>query len=108
VLVAPGESRVIALEPEFIQPQDGHAKQDCERNAGKRWLARQAQQLAGHRVTLLGDDLYCNQPFCEAVLAQKLNFIFTCKPASSRFRFSRDICASHHDLNRLSGALCVT
>jgi hypothetical protein len=82
VLVAPGESRVIALEPEFIQPQDGHEKQDCERNAGKRWLARQAQQLAGHRVTLLGDDLYCNQPFCEAVLAQKLNFIFTCKPAS--------------------------
>lgn len=80
VLVAPGESRVIALEPEFIQPQDGHEKQDCERNAGKRWLARQAQHLAGHRVTLLGDDLYCNQPFCEAVVAQKLNFIFTCKP----------------------------
>lgn len=82
VLVAPGESRVIALEPEFIQPQDGHAKQDCERNAGKRWLARQAQHLVGHRVTLLGDDLYCNQPFCEGVLAQKLNFIFTCKPDS--------------------------
>lgn len=82
VLVAPGESRVIALEPEFIQPQDGHEKQDCERNAGKRWLARQAQHLMGHRVTLLGDDLYCNQPFCEAVLAQQLNFIFTCKPDS--------------------------
>lgn len=82
VLVAPGESRVIALEPEFIQPQDGHEKQDCERNAGKRWLARQAQHLAGRRVTVLGDDLYCNQPFCEGVLAQKFNFIFTCKPDS--------------------------
>jgi len=82
VLVAPGESRVIALEPEFIQPQDGHEKQDCERNAGKRWLARQAQHLVGRRVTLLGDDLYCNQPFCEAVLEQRLNFIFTCKPDS--------------------------
>jgi hypothetical protein len=62
VLVAPGESRVIALEPEFIQPQDGHVKQDCERNAGKRWLARQAQHLASHPVTLLGDDLYCTAP----------------------------------------------
>jgi hypothetical protein len=82
VLVAPGEARVIALEPEFIQPQDGHAKQDCERNAGQRWLARQAQHLAGHPVTLLGDDLYCNQPFCEAAQAQQLNFIFTCKPDS--------------------------
>jgi hypothetical protein len=82
VLVAPGESRVIVLEPEFIQPQDGHEKQDCERNAGKRWLVRQAQHLVGQRVTLLGDDLYCNQPFCEAVLAQRLHFIFTCRPDS--------------------------
>lgn len=82
VLVAPGESRVIALEPEFIQPQDGAEKQDCERNAGKRWLARHAARLAQHAVTLLGDDLYCNQPFCEQVLAQGLNFIFTCKPDS--------------------------
>jgi hypothetical protein len=82
VLVAPGESRVIALEPEFIRPQDGAEKQDCERNAGKRWLARNASRLAQHVVTLLGDDLYCNQPFCAQVLDQKLNFIFTCKPES--------------------------
>jgi hypothetical protein len=82
VLVAPGESRVIALEPEFIQPQDGAEKQDCERNAGKRWLARNAAHLAHHAVTLLGDDLYCNQPFCTQVLDQGLNFIFTCKPDS--------------------------
>ncbi len=84
VLVAPGESRVIALEPEFIQPQDGAEKQDCERNASKRWLARNASRLAQHAVTLLGDDLYCNQPFCEQVLDQGLNFILTCKPDSHR------------------------
>jgi hypothetical protein len=82
VLVAPGESRVITLEPEFIRPQDGQEKQDCERNAGKRWLARHAAHLAQHAVTLLGDDLYCNQPFCEQVLEQGLNFVFTCKPDS--------------------------
>jgi hypothetical protein len=82
VLVAPGESRVISLEPEFIQPQDGAEKQDCERNAGKRWLARNAARLAEHAVTLLGDDLYCNQPFCEQLLDQGLHFIFTCKPDS--------------------------
>ena len=82
VLVAPGESRVLVLEPEFIQPQDGQEKQDCERNAGKRWLARNGPRLARHGATLLGDDLYCNQPYCEQVLAQRLNFIFTCKPDS--------------------------
>jgi hypothetical protein len=30
VVVAPGQNKVIALEPEFILPQDGHDKQDCE------------------------------------------------------------------------------
>ena len=37
VIVCPGRSEVIALPPEFIMPQDGHDKQDCERVAGKRW-----------------------------------------------------------------------
>ena len=82
MLVAPDEKRVIVLEPEFIQPQDGQVKQDCERNAAKRWLTDHAPYLAGHKVTFLGDDLYCNQPFCEQVLGHKLNFIFTCKPES--------------------------
>ena len=30
VIVAPGQPQVIALRPEFITPQDGHSKQDCE------------------------------------------------------------------------------
>ncbi len=30
VIVAPGNPRVIPLEPEFVTPQDGHKKQDCE------------------------------------------------------------------------------
>lgn len=38
VIVKAGESRVLTLEPEFITPQDGHEKQDCERAAIKRWV----------------------------------------------------------------------
>jgi len=38
VIVAPGNPRVLPLEPEFIVPQDGHDKQDCENAAAKRWL----------------------------------------------------------------------
>lgn len=30
VIVAPGNEQVISLDPEFICPQDGHHKQDCE------------------------------------------------------------------------------
>ena len=39
VIVAPGNPRVIPLEPEFITPQDGHDKQDCENAAAKCWLS---------------------------------------------------------------------
>jgi hypothetical protein len=82
VIVCPGPSQVIALPPEYIMPQDGHAKQDCERAAGKRWLNNHAAQVGPHGVTLLGDDLYSNQPFCALVLQHRCNFIFTCKPDS--------------------------
>ena len=82
VIVCPGQAQVIALPPEYIMPQDGHAKQDCERAAGKRWLSKHAAQVAPHRVTLLGDDLYSNQPFCTLVLQQQCNFILTCTPDS--------------------------
>jgi len=82
VIAAPGNSRVIALEPEFIIAQDGHEKQDCERAAAKRWLEQYGTRYAAFKATLLGDDLFCNQPLCESVLAQKFNFIFVCKPDS--------------------------
>ena len=82
VIVCPGQSQVIALPPEYIMPQDGHAKQDCERAASKRWLGAHAAQVAPHGVTLLGDDLYSNQPFCALVVQHRCNFIFTCQPDS--------------------------
>jgi hypothetical protein len=82
VLVAPQQSRVVALAPEFITPQDGHDKQDCEHAAAKRWLTQHAPAFSPQSITLLGDDLYSHQPFCELALAQQCNFILVCKPDS--------------------------
>jgi hypothetical protein len=82
VVVCPGHSQVIALAPEYIMPQDGHEKQDCEQAAGKRWLTHHAGALVPLHVTLLGDDLYSKQPFCALALQQGFNFILVCKPDS--------------------------
>ena len=41
-------------------------KQDCELAAAKRWLTAWGSHYSPRRITLLGDDLYCHQPFCEA------------------------------------------
>jgi len=82
VVVCPGRSQVIALPPEYIMPQDGHDKQDCEQMAGKRWIRQHAHAIAPQHVTLLGDDLYSKQPLCALALAKGFNFILVCKPDS--------------------------
>ena len=84
VIVASGNPRVIPLEPEFITPQDGHKKQDCENAAAKRWLSVYGARYAALGVTVLGDDLYCKQPLCEAFIHEGLNFILVCKPDSHK------------------------
>ena len=82
VIVSPGHAQVVNLRPEFITPQDGHAKQDCEIAAAKRWLAANAERYRTGNDTLLGDDLYAHQPFCRQVLLHGFHFLFTCKPQS--------------------------
>jgi len=82
VIVSPGHAQVVPLRPEFIVPQDGQVKQDCEINAAKRWLAAQAERYSTGDDTLLGDDLYAHQPFCRQVLLHGFHFLFTCKPSS--------------------------
>ena len=82
VLSAPGQQHILALEPEFIVPQDGHDKQDCEQQAIKRWMARNAERFEDWSVTILTDDLHSHQPLCELLLENKFHFIMTCKPES--------------------------
>lgn len=82
VIVSPGHEKVIPLPPQFVQPQDGHEKQDCEIAAGSRWLVEWGAHYAARGMTVMGDDLYCHQPFCKQVLALKAHFLFTCKPDS--------------------------
>jgi hypothetical protein len=81
-LVAPGHARVVPLEPEFVVPQDGHDKQDCETRAARRWLNAHGSRYARLKPVYLGDDLYSRQPVCEAVHAAKGHFLFICKPSS--------------------------
>ena len=82
VIVSPSHHQVVPLRPEFITPQDGQVKQDCEINAAKRWLAAHAERYNTGNNTLLGDDLYAHQPFCRQVLLHGFHFLFTCKPTS--------------------------
>ncbi len=81
-IVVPWDNIAIPLAPEFIKPQDGSKKQDCEINAGKRWMNDFRRRHKNVSATLLGDDLFSKQPMCEQALKNRLNFIFVCKPSS--------------------------
>jgi hypothetical protein len=82
VVGAPAQPHVICLPPEFITPQDGAEKQDCEQQAIKRWVKQHAGRFAPWSTTVLTDDLHAHQPVCQLLLEHHLHFILTCKPDS--------------------------
>jgi len=83
-LVAPGHNMVLPLMPEFIVKPDGAEKQDCERNAAKRWLAAHGERVKPLRPVFLGDDLFACQPICQPIAAAGDDFLFTAKPDSHK------------------------
>jgi len=83
-IVAPNNKRVIALEPEFITPQDGDVKQDCEHKAAKRWIEKHGKKYSSYGATILGDDLYAHEPMAREILEAGFNFLLVCKPKSHK------------------------
>ena len=113
-VVADGHDRVITLMPEFVQPQHDPAahntqltgqrqKQDCERNAIKRWIPKHLRHLAPFRPVLLGDDLYDCHPICKLVLEHGADFLFVCLPSSHKCLYD----GLHESLFHSSGWLPV-
>ena len=81
-IVSPDKKEVIPMIPEYILPQDGHDKQDCEHSATKRWMVSSLLKYKVKKATILGDDLYSDNTICKAVLLLGYNFIFVCKNTS--------------------------
>lgn len=86
-IISPNVSQAVPLPPEFVAPQDGARKQDCEINASKRWIESTSDWLCGSKAILLGDDLYAHVPFCRKALLHSLHFIFTCLRESHKHAY---------------------
>ena len=69
---------------EFITPQDGYKKQDCEQTAAKRWLDNFRKKHKTVKSTLQVDALHCNHEFLSYVLSKRFNFIAVCKSKSNK------------------------
>jgi hypothetical protein len=86
-IVSPEQNYVLPLQPEFLSPQDGHERQDCEYRAAMRWIDSYGPALSPLGVTILGDDLYSRTPLITDVIKHELDFIFVAKPVMHKHLF---------------------
>lgn len=76
---------VYPFAPEPILKQDGAEKNDCERNAAKRWLEEFRREHPHLPVTIVADGLSSNQPFIELLLHHHMNYILVCKDDDHKY-----------------------
>jgi hypothetical protein len=89
VIVHPDHSEVIPLAPEPIQRQDGDAKNDCERNAARRWLERFRRDHPDLKVVVTEDGLSSNAPHIRDLMAADVRFLLGVKPGDHKHLFDR-------------------
>jgi len=89
VLVHLDFPEVIPLAPEPIQRQDGHKKNDCERNAARRWLQRLRQDHPHLKILVVEDALSSNAPHIRDLRAAGCSFILGVKEADHKHLFQQ-------------------
>ena len=94
VLVHPNQRTVIPFAPEPIMKTDGSTKNDCEMNAGKRFIEDFKREHPHLKVTLLADSLFSKGPFLKMLIDARINYIIGAKPGDhkSLFEFVEGVC----------------
>jgi hypothetical protein len=86
-LVHPDQKVVLPLCPEPIKNTDGHTKNDCERNAGRRWLSDFRREHPHMKAIVTEDALGSNAPHLRDLVAHDLRFIIGIKPKSHAYLY---------------------
>lgn len=88
-IVHPDKKNVIPLCPEPILNQDGCTKNDCERNACKRFLENFRREHPHLKAILLEDGLSSNAPNIRMIEEYNLKYILVAKPGDHEFLFEQ-------------------
>ncbi len=86
-IVHPDRKEVVPLAPEAIIKQDGEKKNDCERNAAKRFLAKLRQDHPRLPIIIIEDALSANAPHIQELKHNNLRFILGVKPGDHAYLF---------------------
>jgi len=88
VLVHPDRSEVFPVAPEPILKQDGEKKNDCERNAAKRFLTDLRREHPHLKLIVIEDGLASNGPHIKHLNSLNLRFILGAKETDHQFLFN--------------------
>lgn len=88
-VVHPDKRNVLPLCPEPILNQDGSTKNDCERNACKRFLENFRREHPHLNAILTGDGLTSNAPYIRMIETFRLKYILGAKPGDHEFLFKQ-------------------
>ena len=88
-LVHPDQRTVIPLMPEPIVKQDGTGKNDCERNAAKRFIAKLRKDHPHLKFIVTEDSLSSNAPHIETLHAHGLHYILGVKDGDHAYLFEQ-------------------
>ena len=87
-IIHPDFKEVIPLVPEMIIKQDGQTKNDCERNAAKRFLDKLRKEHPHLPIIINEDALSPNAPHIYELKKHNCRFILVVKPGDHEFLFN--------------------
>jgi hypothetical protein len=94
-IIHPDVREVIPLMPEAIVQQDGTEKNDCERNAAKRYLAKLRKDHPHLKFIVTEDSLSSNAPHIETLQDHHLHYILGVKEGDHAYLFAQVQAAEH-------------
>ena len=100
--VSPDCKEVFVLCPELIRRQDGSNKNDCERNAVRRYFVDFRREHPHLKVIVTEDGLSANAPHIKDLMAHDLRYILSAKPGDHAYMFNHiDTAAERGDVTDL-------
>jgi hypothetical protein len=88
-IIHPDQRAVIPLMPEPMVNRDGTDKNDCERNAAKRFVAKLRQDHPHLKFIVTEDSLSSNAPHIETLHAHGLHYILGVKAGDHAYLFQQ-------------------
>lgn len=87
-IVHPDQKNVIPMCPEPIKNGDGGKKNDCERNASKRFIDHFRREHPHLKVIVLGDGIASNAPYIRLLEERRMKYLLGAKPGDHKSLFA--------------------